>query len=69
MSNGQPWRLRGVDVFTVRDEKVAAKLAYVKGSYRDLTVAIFRQPLILWYPRGWPSTSLVERVSNKYGSE
>jgi ketosteroid isomerase-like protein len=31
MRNGQPWRLRGVDVFTVRDGKVAAKLAYVKG--------------------------------------
>ncbi len=29
--NAQPWRLRGVDIFTVRDEKVAAKLAYVKG--------------------------------------
>lgn len=29
--NGQPWHLRGVDVFTVRDGKVAAKLAYVKG--------------------------------------
>lgn len=29
--NGQPWHLRGVDVFTVRDDKVAAKLAYVKG--------------------------------------
>jgi ketosteroid isomerase-like protein len=29
--NGQPWHLRGVDVFTVRDRKVAAKLAYVKG--------------------------------------
>jgi ketosteroid isomerase-like protein len=29
--NGQPWHLRGVDVFTVRGEKVAAKLAYVKG--------------------------------------
>jgi ketosteroid isomerase-like protein len=29
--NGQPWRLRGVDVFTVRDGKVTAKLAYVKG--------------------------------------
>jgi ketosteroid isomerase-like protein len=29
--NGQPWRLRGVDVFTVRDGKVAAKFAYVKG--------------------------------------
>ena len=25
------WHLRGVDVFTVRDGKVAAKLAYVKG--------------------------------------
>jgi ketosteroid isomerase-like protein len=31
MRNGQPWRLRGVDVFTVRDGKAAAKLAYVKG--------------------------------------
>ena len=29
--NGQPWHLRGVDVFAVRDGKVAAKLAYVKG--------------------------------------
>jgi len=27
----QPWHLRGVDVFTVRGERVAAKLAYVKG--------------------------------------
>lgn len=31
MRNGQPWHLRGVDVFMVRDGKVAAKLAYVKG--------------------------------------
>src|ERR1700686_2142263 len=31
MRNGQPWHLRGVDVFTVRDGKVAAKLAYVEG--------------------------------------
>jgi ketosteroid isomerase-like protein len=31
MRNGQPWHLRGVDVFTVRDKKIAAKLAYVKG--------------------------------------
>jgi ketosteroid isomerase-like protein len=31
MRNGQPWHLRGVDVFTVRNGKVAAKLAYVKG--------------------------------------
>ena len=31
VQNGQPWHLRGVDVFTVRDGKVAAKLAYVKG--------------------------------------
>jgi ketosteroid isomerase-like protein len=31
MRNGQPWHLRGVDVFTVRDGKVAAKVAYVKG--------------------------------------
>lgn len=29
--NGQPWHLRGVDVFKVRDGKVAEKLAYVKG--------------------------------------
>lgn len=29
--DGQPWHIRGVDVFTVRDGKVAAKLAYVKG--------------------------------------
>jgi len=31
MRNGQPWHLRGVDVFTARDGKVAAKLAYVEG--------------------------------------
>ena len=31
MRNGQPWHLRGVDLFKVRDGKVAAKLAYVKG--------------------------------------
>jgi len=31
MRHEQPWHLRGVDVFTVRDGKVAAKLAYVKG--------------------------------------
>ena len=29
--NGQAWHLRGVDIFKVRDGKVAAKLAYVKG--------------------------------------
>ncbi len=29
--NGQPWHLRGVDIFTLRDGRVAAKLAYVKG--------------------------------------
>ena len=29
--DGEPWHLRGVDVFTVRDGKVAAKLSYVKG--------------------------------------
>lgn len=28
---GRPWHLRGVDVFTVRDGKVAAKRSYVKG--------------------------------------
>jgi ketosteroid isomerase-like protein len=27
LRNGQPWRLRGVDIFSVRDRKVAAKLA------------------------------------------
>jgi ketosteroid isomerase-like protein len=31
MRNGQPWHLRGVDIFTVRDGRVAAKCAYVKG--------------------------------------
>ena len=31
MRNGQLWHLRGVDVFTVKNGKVAAKLAYVKG--------------------------------------
>jgi ketosteroid isomerase-like protein len=31
MRNGEPWHLRGVDIFTVRGGKVAAKLAYVKG--------------------------------------
>ena len=31
MRDGKPWHLRGVDIFTVRDAKVAAKLAYVKG--------------------------------------
>lgn len=29
--NGQPWHLRGVDIFTVRDGLVSANLAYVKG--------------------------------------
>jgi ketosteroid isomerase-like protein len=28
---GKPWHLRGIDVFRVRDGKIAAKLAYVKG--------------------------------------
>jgi ketosteroid isomerase-like protein len=31
LRNGQPWHVRGEDVFTVRDGKVALKLAYVKG--------------------------------------
>ena len=31
LRNGQPWHLRGVDLFKVRDGKVAAKMAYVKG--------------------------------------
>jgi len=29
--DGKPWHLRGVDVLTVKDGKIAAKLAYVKG--------------------------------------
>ena len=29
--DGQPWHIRGVDLFTVRDGLVSAKLAYVKG--------------------------------------
>lgn len=29
--DGQPWRIRGVDLFTVRAGQIAAKLAYVKG--------------------------------------
>ena len=29
--HGEPWHLRGVDVFTIRDNRVAAKLSYVKG--------------------------------------
>jgi ketosteroid isomerase-like protein len=29
--NGQPWHLRGVDIFKVMDGKVAEKLSYVKG--------------------------------------
>lgn len=31
MKDGKPWHLRGVDVFKVRDGKVAEKLSYVKG--------------------------------------
>jgi ketosteroid isomerase-like protein len=31
MREGKPWHLRGIDVFRVRDGKIAAKLAYVKG--------------------------------------
>jgi ketosteroid isomerase-like protein len=29
--DGRPWHLRGVDVFTVLDDRIAAKLSYVKG--------------------------------------
>jgi len=29
--DGRPWHLRGVDVFRVRDGKVAEKFVYVKG--------------------------------------
>jgi len=31
LRDGQPWHIRGVDVFTVRGGRVAAKLSYVKG--------------------------------------
>jgi ketosteroid isomerase-like protein len=31
MREGKPWHLRGVDVFTVRNGKILAKLSYVKG--------------------------------------
>ena len=31
MRDGKPWHLRGIDVFTVRNGKIAAKFAYVKG--------------------------------------
>ena len=29
--DGKPWHLRGVDIFKVRDSKIAEKLSYVKG--------------------------------------
>ena len=29
--DGKPWHIRGVDVFRVRDGKIAEKLSYVKG--------------------------------------
>ncbi len=29
--DGKPWHLKGVDIFKVRNGKVAEKLAYVKG--------------------------------------
>ncbi len=29
--DGKPWHLRGVDVFRVRDGKIAEKCSYVKG--------------------------------------
>ena len=31
MRDGKPWHLRGVDVFTVKDGRILAKLSYVKG--------------------------------------
>jgi ketosteroid isomerase-like protein len=31
MREGKPWHLRGIDVFRVRDGRVAEKLSYVKG--------------------------------------
>lgn len=29
--DGRPWHVRGVDIFAVRDGKIAEKLSYVKG--------------------------------------
>ncbi|MBI2427211.1 MAG: nuclear transport factor 2 family protein [Ignavibacteriales bacterium] len=29
--DGKPWHLRGIDMFRVRDGKIAEKLSYVKG--------------------------------------
>lgn len=29
--DGRPWHLRGIDLFTVRDGKIAAKYSYAKG--------------------------------------
>lgn len=31
MRDGKPWHLRGIDLFKVRDGKVAEKFSYVKG--------------------------------------
>ena len=31
MRDGKPWHLRGVDIITVRNGKILAKLSYVKG--------------------------------------
>jgi ketosteroid isomerase-like protein len=31
LRNGEPWHLRGVDVFKVRNGRVTEKLAYTKG--------------------------------------
>lgn len=31
IKDGKPWHLRGVDVFRLRDGKVAEKFSYVKG--------------------------------------
>jgi ketosteroid isomerase-like protein len=29
--DGKPWHLRGIDLFRVRDGRIAEKLSYVKG--------------------------------------
>jgi ketosteroid isomerase-like protein len=31
IKDGRPWHLRGVDIFKIRNGKVAEKMAYVKG--------------------------------------
>lgn len=51
--DGQPWHLRGVDVFKVRDGKVAEKLSYGQGLSQPLpTRRAFRTPSLAAPLRG-----------------